>query len=63
MEISRKIERRITVTATEVYAALAKAHDLAGDPADYCFFDMDAAGQQADVTLVHISSYKQEVAA
>lgn len=61
MKIERKIERRITVSAAEVYAALAKAHDLANDKADEAFFDFGST-RAAQVELVHIGTYSQELA-
>jgi predicted alternative tryptophan synthase beta-subunit len=61
MKIQRKIERHIEVTADEVYAALAAKYDLATDKADFVCFET-GGGQESVITLLHISSYEQEVA-
>jgi hypothetical protein len=62
MQIERKIERRIEVTADEVYAALAAKYDLNTDPG-YAHFDNDDGTQRNQITLVSVSRYEtQEVA-
>jgi hypothetical protein len=57
MKIQRTIERRIEVTADEVYAALAAKFDLSSDPSA-SHFDMGGDTIRDAITLVSVSAFE-----
>ena len=58
MKIQRQIERRIELTAAEVYAAVAKEHDLPTD--GVCAFENDDGTLRNQITLLNTHAWESE---
>jgi hypothetical protein len=61
MKIVRKIERRISVTPADIYAALASRQDLPSVAPNNIWFDADAM-DTSEVTVVAVEYYTEDLA-